>query len=200
MLNGYKVIYKPGHPNAMTSNNWNGWVYEHIFIASFEHGRPLRKGEEVHHLDGNKLNNNYQNLIVLTKKSHVRLHRWLESCALDLKELSVQGMNSGKPKLIYCKRCKTPLIGGRSVFCSKECHDTASRAIRSSVMDCYSLEEVLASINNGSVSSASREYGISDNGLRKWLRVRHGISRATLSQALSTLNEGAETTGEVKSS
>lgn len=32
-LNGYRVIYLPEHPKAMTSNNWLGYIYEHIVIA-----------------------------------------------------------------------------------------------------------------------------------------------------------------------
>jgi Na+-translocating ferredoxin:NAD+ oxidoreductase RnfC subunit len=42
-------------------------------------GRQLSKGEVVHHIDGNKLNNNPDNLMVLTHAEHARLHmrkRW----------------------------------------------------------------------------------------------------------------------------
>lgn len=37
-------------------------------------GRRLRKGEAVHHFDGNKQNNNNSNLLVCTKS----YHQWLE--------------------------------------------------------------------------------------------------------------------------
>lgn len=37
-------------------------------------GRPLRKGEIVHHKDGNKLNNHPDNLELMTQSEHVRRH------------------------------------------------------------------------------------------------------------------------------
>ena len=38
-------------------------------------GRPLDKNEIVHHIDGNKLNNDPSNLQIMTKAEHVKLHR-----------------------------------------------------------------------------------------------------------------------------
>ena len=37
-------------------------------------GRKLSKDEIVHHKDGNKLNNNPDNLVVMSKKEHTLLH------------------------------------------------------------------------------------------------------------------------------
>lgn len=37
-------------------------------------GRRLQKNEVVHHIDGNKSNNDINNLIVMDNKEHVRLH------------------------------------------------------------------------------------------------------------------------------
>lgn len=37
-------------------------------------GRPLRTGEIVHHIDGNKRNNEPSNLMVMTQSEHCRLH------------------------------------------------------------------------------------------------------------------------------
>ena len=45
--------------------------------------------------------------------------------------------------------------------------------------------------------SVAKDYNISDNGLRKYLKVKHNLDKETLSQVLSTLKEGAEATGEV---
>jgi transposase-like protein len=37
-------------------------------------GRPLLPGEVVHHIDGNKLNNDLSNLAIMTPSTHARLH------------------------------------------------------------------------------------------------------------------------------
>jgi transposase-like protein len=48
---------------------------EHTVIMEQILGRRLRPGEEVHHKDGDKHNNDPSNLELLTKAEHARLHR-----------------------------------------------------------------------------------------------------------------------------
>jgi hypothetical protein len=43
-------------------------------IAEQVIGRPLAKGEIVHHIDGNKQNNDPSNLQVMTQSEHMKLH------------------------------------------------------------------------------------------------------------------------------
>lgn len=50
-------------------------VHEHRVVAAIKIGRPLRKGEVVHHIDGDKRNNAPDNLEVLPSQAeHARLH------------------------------------------------------------------------------------------------------------------------------
>lgn len=47
---------------------------EHQIIMEEHIGRKLRKGEVVHHVDGNKRNNNLKNLILTTRSEHAKIH------------------------------------------------------------------------------------------------------------------------------
>lgn len=46
----------------------------HRIMAEQILGRKLKKGEVVHHIDENKLNNSFDNLIVLSRSDHTKLH------------------------------------------------------------------------------------------------------------------------------
>lgn len=46
----------------------------HNMIAEWKYGRELRAGEHVHHIDKNKLNNDPNNLIILTASEHSIFH------------------------------------------------------------------------------------------------------------------------------
>jgi hypothetical protein len=67
---GYVFVYCPGHPCSTT----NGYAAEHRRVMSDALGRKLARNEEVHHIDGNKANNSLDNLSVIKKGKHQRLH------------------------------------------------------------------------------------------------------------------------------
>ena len=48
--------------------------HTHRIVAEQKLGRSLKKGEIVHHIDGNKRNNDPSNLIVMTQSEHCSLH------------------------------------------------------------------------------------------------------------------------------
>ena len=48
--------------------------HTHRIVAEQMIGRPLEPGEIVHHIDGNKRNNDPSNLMVMTQAEHCRLH------------------------------------------------------------------------------------------------------------------------------
>lgn len=67
---GYKLIKKADHPNA----DKKGYVREHVLLMTEKLGRLLNDDECVHHIDGNKSNNDMDNLIVMLKYDHKCLH------------------------------------------------------------------------------------------------------------------------------
>jgi hypothetical protein len=55
---GYRILYHRDHPNATA----NGCILEHIFVMSKKLGRPITKGETIHHKNGNRADNRPENL------------------------------------------------------------------------------------------------------------------------------------------
>ena len=68
--NGYAYVRIPNHPSATST----GYVYEHRVVAENTMGRILTEYEDVHHMNGNKLDNRPENLVVLTRSQHAKLH------------------------------------------------------------------------------------------------------------------------------
>ena len=58
---GYRIISKPGHPNSVKGKR-SGQIMEHTFVMSEHLGRPLVKGETVHHKNGIRNDNRIENL------------------------------------------------------------------------------------------------------------------------------------------
>lgn len=50
-------------------------IKEHDYVMEQHIGRKLKKDECVHHIDGNRSNNDIKNLMLMTIGEHSRLHR-----------------------------------------------------------------------------------------------------------------------------
>lgn len=67
---GYVWILDRNHPRRQSNN----YVPEHWLVMEQYIGRYIQKGEVVHHVDGNKTNNDIENLELMTRNEHDRLH------------------------------------------------------------------------------------------------------------------------------
>lgn len=67
---GYILAHCPDHPNASKT----GYVFEHRLVMEEMLGRYLETDEIVHHIDGNKANNDPDNLAVMDKGQHISEH------------------------------------------------------------------------------------------------------------------------------
>lgn len=53
------------------------FIYEHRYVMEKALGRLLRADEEVHHIDGNKANNDLSNLVILVAQKHKNFHPYI---------------------------------------------------------------------------------------------------------------------------
>lgn len=92
---GYVYIYKPEHPNCKQG----GYIREHIYVMSNYVGRPLNKGETVHHKNGIKDDNRIKNL-ELWASSHPSGQR-AEDLVSYAKEILTKYDNYQNPTKLY---------------------------------------------------------------------------------------------------
>jgi hypothetical protein len=75
-------------------------VAEHRYVAECRAGRRLGFNEVVHHVDGDQLNNAPENLVVLSRSEHQRLHaveskrRWSAEEKSRAQELRQSGLTT----------------------------------------------------------------------------------------------------------
>lgn len=138
---GYVCFMDKEHPLSHKT----GRTYYHRHIASIKYGRWLQPDEHVHHIDGNKKNNEPENLVVVTPEEHTVLHK-------------------GEILEKFCLNCSILFLpkANKIVYCSEKCFRLAS------IKNKELTKELLDSlIPTHTWVSLGKMFGYSDNGIKK---------------------------------
>lgn len=115
---GYRTVFNPDHPRAWST----GYVYIHVLVAEWKLGRFLRRGEVVHHINGDRKNNSPENIEVLSSLSAHAVKHGGEKTLLSL--VNVSCFHCGKK--FQRKKSRSPEAVGRTrAFCSPQCRGKA---------------------------------------------------------------------------
>lgn len=80
---GYIMIHVGN--NLQVKSKWESYQKEHVVVMEQQLKRKLIKEECVHHIDGNRQNNNISNLIVVPSAKHHRItHHSLQKIGYEL--------------------------------------------------------------------------------------------------------------------
>ena len=132
-----------------------GRVYWHRHLASVKLGRWLRPEEDVHHIDGNSLNNDPDNLEVLSRSEHTRRHHQERVKAGEYETLN---------QTLVCDFCSVSYAGRYRYehrFCSQECYYKAKRKF------VITAEELQKIVWEKPTSILAKELGVSDVAIAK---------------------------------
>ena len=142
---GYMYFIDKQHPLASSV----GKVMLHRHIASVHSGHWLSSEEQVHHIDEDKLNNNPDNLRVMSAQEHSKLHK------------------PGLPKVVLtclcCGNCFEVPNGAQNIrsTCSILCNTKLQRKFE------VSKESLEILLWNKSAKDIAYEFGVSDTAIRK---------------------------------
>jgi hypothetical protein len=88
----------------------NRYVFEYRLIMEKHINRLLKPYEQIHHINGNKLDDRFENLEILNKSDHQKLHgEWNKGklntyCAKCQKQFHVRPCKLKQNKAIFCSR------------------------------------------------------------------------------------------------
>ena len=160
----YLCELAPNNPRATKE----GYVYTHVLVAEQLLGRYLTSEECVHHIDENKHNNSPDNLMVFkTKADHSAFHKGVDAVQdgdvwfcpdkrIDDKEI--------------CPSCNANYKDAKAKMCIN-CRERLNRMfIKNTNIQLPNRDVLKEKIRMSNFLQIGREYGVSDNAVRKWCK------------------------------
>lgn len=152
-IRGYKVVYHPEHLSFSGFVKHPGYIYEHRYVMEKNLGRPLRKDEHIHHIDGNKSNNVIANLKLISPAEHARHH--------NRKLAENQGHHHIEERI--CRRCGKPTsrYGTLCGNCARQ------KSIKIKLPPKTDFQRMIDTLPLEKVANI---VGVSSNAVKKWIR------------------------------
>lgn len=175
----YLCEFAPSHPRATKE----GYVRTHILVAEKKLGRYLRLDECVHHIDEDKYNNHPDNLMVFkTIADHSAFHKGVQAVCDN-------GVWYCPNKRIYdkeiCPICGVNYKDAKANMCI-DCRRKLNKAFIKNTKNRRPSREVLKDkIRVQSFIQIGKEYGVSDNTIRKWCKLYGLPSHSHIIRSLS---------------
>jgi predicted nucleic acid-binding Zn ribbon protein len=166
---------------VQVSNTKGGRTYQHIVEAELKIGRKIEKGEVVHHIDENRSNNTWDNLMVFKSTSDHMRHHGLKPEDQRLEQLedgsfrciSLKVKQDTRRKIAPVRSC---LVCGKQTknlkFCSLDCSNSLNsprELTRKASSRVYgeSLHKLVWSIP---IEVLGKQLGVNGNSIRKWCK------------------------------
>ena len=202
---GYRYVYAPDSSGAAKTGSYTGYVYEHRLVMEKVLGRGLTRVETIHHKDFNPLNNNPDNLIVLSNADHALLHKLIELKYITIEECqsdaniyqSLQNKQLRQPKYVRhlilrkCQECGEEMwVKGLKIKPIQRCSKCAHKHRRK--VEHPSKECLTTLLCGSSLSNVGKIYGVSSNAVKKWAK-QYGIDyRKLIKHSLSSYTRGGK--------
>lgn len=155
----YIMVYAPDHHRAYK----DGYVYEHVICAEKAIGRSLRDNEHVHHLNDCPLDNRPQNLLVLEKGQHTKIHNFIRRHNL---EKLLKKTKTDKHLTCECEACGEYLSTDRK-FCDNQCYQKYLDYKRENRPSLEELQELLdQGLNKVEIGG---KFGVHRSTVNSWL-------------------------------
>lgn len=125
---------------------------------------------ELEHIDGDRTNNELDNLKLLCPNCHSQTSTWRrrKSCfqEKEIKKKDKKELEIDTKKKKYCIDCKKEIL-----LKSTRCKSCSGKLINPTKIDWPPIEELLEMLKNSNYTQVAKALGVSDNAIRKHIKI-----------------------------